>query len=151
MTGYRFRIFTDEELHVKSMQWNGKYYDRKNMKSCNNILAHFENSQEHNKNNPFISQNVNLQNLDYVFLSSYSLGYSSYNSKDGERHVIKKIPLGMYGEYIHTGNYFDINDFIPVHKISLSRLKFMVADPYGNIIDLHGANISFSLLFVATN
>ena len=49
MTGYRFRIFTDEELHFNSMQWNGEYYDRTNMKSCNNILAHFENSQEHQK------------------------------------------------------------------------------------------------------
>jgi len=38
-----------------------------------------------------------------------------------------------------------------VHKISLTRLKFMISDPYGNTVDLHGGNISFSLLFISND
>ena len=45
-------------------------------------------------------------------------------------------------------SYFDMSDSILIHKISLSRLKFQVMDPFGNILDSHGNHISFALLFI---
>jgi hypothetical protein len=61
-----------------------------------------------------------------------------------------KSHLMPYGE-ITTMPFFDVSDCIPVHKISLTRLKFMISDPYGNTVDLHGGNISFSLLFISND
>lgn len=148
--GFSFRLFTDEELQTNNINWKGEYYDKSNVKSCNQILGNYGTSTTITAPNYFISGNVNLQNLEYVLLSSFGLGYTSYGSRDGERHIIKKIPLPAYGEYIHS-LYFDVNDFIPVHKASLTRLKFMLTDPYGNVVDLHGGNISFSLIFVSND
>ena len=38
-----------------------------------------------------ISDAVILENLDYVLLSSFGLGYTSYGSREGERNIIKKL------------------------------------------------------------
>jgi hypothetical protein len=35
--------------------------------------------------------------------------------------------------------------------MSLPRLSFMITDPYGNTVDLHGSNISFSILFISND
>ena len=145
--GHSFRIFTDQELRANHMGWNGEYYDPTNLKSANYVLANFGTSEYHTLDKPFISENINLQNLDYVLLCSNGLGYTSYGSREGERHIIKKIQLSNTYNELSSNLMFDIYDFIPVSKISLSRLKFHVSDPFGNIVNLHGSHISFSLIF----
>ena len=142
-----FRFFTDNELRTNSINWTGPWYDKTNLKSCNYVLSNHEVSEIHNRRKPYISDAVILENLDYVLLSSFGLGYTSYGSREGERHIIKKIPLNKYMEP-HSHAYFDMTDSIPVHKISLSRLKFQVSDSFGNILDSHGNHISFALLFI---
>ena len=144
------RIFTDDELKINNINWNGGYYDKFNFKSINSVISNYGTSITRTASNPFITGRVSLQSLDYVLLSSFSLGYTSYGSREGERHIIKKIGLMPYGE-ISTMPFFDVSDCVPVHKMSLTRLKFIVTDPYGNIIDLHGGNISFSLLFISND
>jgi predicted GIY-YIG superfamily endonuclease len=146
-SNYTFRFFTDNELRTNSINWTGPWYDKTNLKSCNYVLSNHEVSEFHNVRKPYISDAVILENLDYVLLSSFGLGYTSYGSREGERHIIKKIPLNKYMEP-HSHVYFDMSDSIPVHKISLSRLKFQVSDAFGNILDSHGNHISFVLLFI---
>ena len=144
------RIFTDDELKLNNVNWTGAYYDKANMKSINSVLGHYGTSDINNASQPFVSGRISLQPLDYVLLSSFGLGYTSYGVREGERHIIKKIALEPYGQ-IATIPFFDVSDCIPVSKMSLTRLKFMVTDPYGNIIDLHGRNISFSILFISND
>ena len=140
------RIFTDEELKTNNINWTGEWYDKANLKSIHAVLANYGTSTVYTATTPYVSGRISLQPLEYVLLSSFGLGYTSYGSREGERHIIKKIHLMPYGE-ITTMPFFDVSDCIPVHKISLTRLKFMISDPYGNTVDLHGGNISFSLLF----
>lgn len=142
------RIFTDEELKLNNMNWIGEWFDKSNLKSANAVLANYGASNTSTVSKPYVSGRVSLQPLDYVLLSSIGMGHSSYGSREGERHIIKKISLAPYEE-ITSMPFFDLNDHIPVHKISLTRLKFMVTDPFGNIIDLHGGNISFSLILIS--
>jgi hypothetical protein len=144
------RIFTDEELVLNSINWNGPWYDKSKVRSANQVLNNYGTSKTCTYDKPYISERVNLQPLDYVLLNSFGLGNNSYSSRQGEKNVIKKIPLNAYGE-MSSVSYFDITDNIPVNKISLTRLKFTVTDPDGNIIDLHGSHISFSLLFISNN
>jgi len=146
-SSHTFRIFTDEELKLNNMNWTGEWYDKYNLKSVNSVMGNYGVSKTHDANSPFLSGRISLQPLDYVLLSSFGLGYTSYGSREGERHIVKKIPLAPYGE-LTAIPFFDISDSIPVHTISLTRLKFVVTDPYGNAVDLHGSNISFSLLFI---
>ena len=63
-----------------------------------------------------------LDNLDYVLISSFGLGFTSYGSREGERSIMKKIQLNKYLDQ-HSHLFFGLSDSIPVHKISISRLK----------------------------
>ena len=144
------RIFTDEELTLNSINWTGEWYDKSNLRSANNVLGNYGTSKTYRQGTPYVSNRINLQPLDYVMLNSYGFGNTSYGSREGERHIIKKIPLSPYGETTVI-SYFDVSDYTPVKKVSLTRLKFTLTDPYGNIVDLHGGNISFSLLFISND
>jgi hypothetical protein len=84
-----FRIFTDDELKFNTINWNGEWYDRNNLKSCNHILSHFRVSRTIAYNDRFVTGNINLQNLDYILLCSNGFAYSSYNARAGERNVLK--------------------------------------------------------------
>ena len=129
-SGHTFRIYTDQELRTSNIGWKGEYYDPTNLKSANYVLANFGTSVFHTSTNPFISENINLQNLDYVHLCSNGLGYTSYGSRDGERHIVKKIQLPITYNEMTSNLMFDVYDFIPVSKLSLSRLTFHVSDPF---------------------
>ena len=39
------------------------------------------------------------------------------------------------------------SDYIDVSRQTLRALKFQLKDSFGNVINLHGANMSFSLVF----
>ena len=66
----------------------------------NNVLANTGWSREHmGSNDPFVSGQINLQSLEYMLLSAHGKGYTFYGTHDGERHIIKQIPLPAYGEY----------------------------------------------------
>ena len=119
-----------------------------NLRSANAVLNNFGTSQTYTNLVPYRSNPLSLQPLDYVLLNAYGLGNTSYGSREGERHIVKKIPLSAYGQTT-VMDYFDVSDYTPAHKLALTRLKFTVTDPFGNIVDLHGSNISFSLLFIS--
>jgi hypothetical protein len=144
------RIFTDEELKLDSINWTGEWFDKSNPRSANSVLNNYGTSKTYTNRLPYKSNPISLQPLDYVLLNAYGLGNTSYGSREGERHIIKKIPLSSYGETT-VMSYFDVSDYTPANKISLTRLKFTVTDPFGNIVDLHGGNVSFSLLFISND
>ncbi len=110
-----FRIFTNEELKLNTINWNGDWYDKNNLKSCNNILSHAGVSKTISYNERLLTGNINLQNLDYMLLCSNGFAYSSYNVRAGERNILKKISLGSYGEYTKD-HIFDINDSLDVSR-----------------------------------
>jgi len=86
----QFRIFTDEELSINNVNWNGPWYDKSNLRSVNQVLNNYGTSTTNTLTNPYISERVNLQPLEYVFLNSFGLGNSSYGSREGERYIVKK-------------------------------------------------------------
>ena len=43
------------------------------------------------------------------------------------------------------------HDKIDVSKQSIKALSFQLKNVYGNIINLHGGSVSFSLVFVSTD
>ncbi len=65
----------------------------------------------------------------------------------GERNILKKIPvIANPGELIFD-RVTSSSDYIDVSRQTLRVLKFQLKDSLGNIINLHGGNMSFSLVF----
>jgi hypothetical protein len=78
-----------------------------------------------------------------------SSNIGNYNTigSSGERNILKKIPvIANPGELIYD-KITSSSDYIDVSRQTLRLLNFQLKDSLGHIINLHGANVSFSLVF----
>ncbi len=65
-----------------------------------------------------------------------------------ENEILKKIPvIANPGELIFDRVTSSSDYVIDVSRQTLRVLKFQLKDSLGNIINLHGGNMSFSLVF----
>lgn len=139
-----FYIFDDAALKRDNFNWNGPYYDKTNLKSCNDIISNVI-SGPYNKNNPFVSGFVNCQNVHHVYICSSNLGYNNYGPR-GERNFLKKVSMSApFGDIVYDKE-LEPDDWTDVSRQLLHTLQFQICDPYGNIIDLHGQHVSFSII-----
>ena len=60
------RIFTDQELKLKNINWTGEWYDVYNLRSANAVLNNFGTSQTYTNLVPYRSNPISLQPLDYI-------------------------------------------------------------------------------------
>ena len=65
----------------------------------------------------------------------------------GERNILKKVIVTSgYGNII-TDSLLNTDDFTDCSRQQLKTLDFRLTDVYGNPMNLHGSNISFSVVF----
>ena len=65
----------------------------------------------------------------------------------GERDVLKKIVIQANPLEIMTDMNLNTEDHVDVSRHNLKSLSFRLTDVYGNTINLHGQNLSFTLIF----
>ena len=78
---------------------------------------------------------------------------SSFNTigANGESSIIKKIPVSSnYGDMIFN-NVTASNDFLDCSNQTWRTLEFHLLDVNSNYLNLHGSNISFSLIMDKQN
>ena len=68
----------------------------------------------------------------------------------GESTIIKNVPVSSSFGYLIIDSVVPPHDKIYVSRQLVKTVGFSLRDVYGSIIKLHGAAISFSLVFVAT-
>ena len=62
--------------------------------------------------------------------------------------IIKKVPVNApFAGIINDGDGITDFDYINVSKRNIKRLTFGITDAAGNVIDLNGINVTFSLIF----
>ena len=104
--------------------------------------------QVYNVNVPFTTGFVDLQPLHSLYLASNRLSTYSSLGPASQRNIRKKILITTdFGE-VNTSMDAWHDDKVNVGGLSLKLLDFQLRDAYGNVIDLNGAHITFSLLFV---
>ena len=140
-------LFTDEDLKTSvNNTWNGNYYSTDNPQSANGMLRNVGNSPAYKTTFVFQSGFVDVLNHHSVYICSSLVANDSLGGR-GETNILKKVLVNAnYGEIIldDTPNehYYTL-----LSKSTLKILEFSLRDVYGNIIDLHGSHISFTLLF----
>ena len=74
---------------------------------------------------------------------------NTYNSVGvrGENSIIKGIPVSSSFCYLVSDSVVAPHDKIDVSRQSIKTLQFTFTNVHGDIIKLHGAHISFSLIF----
>ena len=127
-------------------------YDINNTHSCNEV---FNNngfvSPLYTDTTPYTSSFLNLTLINNIYISSPNLGsYSTLGSR-GESNILKKVPVsGSYGTMI-IDSFTSNHDFLDCSDQCLSTIEFNLKDVKGNLIPLHGSNVSFSIVFASHN
>ena len=77
----------------------------------------------------------------------YNLGHYNCMGVRGENTIIKKIPVSSSFGYLIIDSVVAPHDKIDVSKQLIKTLSFSLRNVHGNVINLHGSPVSFSLIF----
>jgi hypothetical protein len=138
---------------MRNTAWTGPAYDKSNLLSINNVLSNngdgpINVGNRYNASNPFVSGFINTLPYDSIFITCNQLSAFENIGPRGERNLLKKVLVNEpYGGLIND-NWINEYDFTNVSKQLLRTLEFKIVDPYGNELNLHGATVSFSVLFI---
>ena len=146
-----FKILTPSDLATKlNGAWLGADYDVNNPCHMNEVLRNMDGESPYYNNlnqNQYKSGYLGLHPVRNIYMVSSNLGNYNTMGSSGERNILKKIPvIANPGELIYD-KITSSSDYIDVSRQILRTLKFQLKDSLGNVINLHGANMSFSLVF----
>ena len=144
---WKFKILTDDDIFTKlNDTWLGASYDNNNPHSINDIIGnHIDNSPFYTSSNPYNGA-LNLQPIRNIYIHSSIGNYNTLGAR-GETSIVKKVAVtANSGDYIFDQVMVG-NDFGDCSKQTLRTISFELKDVHGNYINLHGVNLSFSIIF----
>jgi len=145
-----FSIFTNSDLLTKcNGTWRGPFYNINNLTSLNSNLNNDDRlpSQEYTQ---YYSGVVDLLGTHTIYIKSSTLCNYSNIGPGAEQNIVKKIMNNVeFGNVIIYENYL-IEDYVDVSDRYLKVIDFQITDAFGNVLDLLGSHISFSILFIDT-
>ena len=94
---------------------------------------------------------IDLLNVHNVYLHCPNLGHFNSIGVRGENTIIEKVPVSSSFGYLIIDSVVAPHDKIDVSRQLIKTVEFSLRDVFGSIINLHGAAISFSLVFVTTD
>ena len=148
----QFLLLTDNDIYSRlNNSWTGPTYDIRQPRCFNETLRNTEGaSQIYSVNNIFTSGFIDiLAGKHYLYLTSSNFG--SYNALGprGDRNIIKKVAVtANYAYNIVEPVAYSGDDYMDVSRAIIKTLSFQLRDGFGSIVDLHGSNILFSIVFV---
>ena len=126
--------------------------DVSNLNSINEVLRNTSGIYDGielllNLDTEFTSEFLDLLNVHNIYIHSSTLGNYSTIGVRGENTIIKKVPVSSSFGYLIMDSVVAPHDKINVSKQLIKTLHFSLRNVHGNVIDLHGSNISLSLIF----
>ena len=149
-TADSFAIFSDPDLLTRvNGTWSGGFYNLGNPTSINSVLRiNGIVLDTYNVNKPYQTGFVDLQPLHSIYLASTRLSTYSNLGPASQRNILKKLMISSNFGEVNTYTEAWHDDKVNVSGLNLKLLDFQLRDAFGNVLDLNGAHITFSLLFV---
>ena len=93
---------------------------------------------------------LDLFNIHNICMHCPKIGHFNSIGVRGENSIIKKIPVSCgFGDLI-IDSVVSPHDKMDVSLQNIKTIHITLKDVSGNVIDLHGANCSFPMIFVTT-
>ena len=131
--------------------WAGPVYDTNNLRSMNGVLRMNGRVRQSRIISPSTAVEtgvVDLLPFHSLYITSTKLSNYTSLSVNGQRNVLKKVLVSSgYGDI----NYYDYifpEEASDVSGLSLKLIDFQIRDGYGNVIDLNGAHVTFTIVFI---
>ena len=93
---------------------------------------------------------IDLLNIHNMYMHCPNLGHFNSIGVRGESTIIKNVPVSSSFGYIVTDSVVSPHDKMDVSRQTVETIHITLKDVSGNVVNLHGANCSFSLVFVTT-
>lgn len=153
LTDTTFKILTRNDIKTQlNGTWNGTSYNVNAPHDICDILSQTEtNSPMYNNTTPFVSGFLDLQPVKNIYVSSPNLGSYTTIGPRGQQTIIKKIPVSADFGYVIFDELMPTNDYLDCSRQTLKTIEFLLRDVNNNTINLHGANLSFSIIFDIQN
>jgi hypothetical protein len=147
---HNFQILTDVNIANEIYTYdNPSEYDPGNIASINNVLRNDSTiSGIYLFSQTWRSQFLDFLTIDNIYISSPNLGTFTTLGARGESNIIKKVPVSSSFGILINDRITSTHDFLDCSKQNLRLLEFHLKDVSGNYIPLHGADCSFSIVFV---
>ena len=151
-----FKILTDYDLQFGLpatiggwvSSWNGPAFTYETTCDINEMMNNFDTpSPFYNSVSHFKSSYVDLQYNKNVYLHSPNLSTFSTVGVLGERTVIKKVPVNVGNNEMIIDQITSSSDWLDVSRMTLKTIQFQIKNVKGQIIPLHNANVSLSIVF----
>ena len=91
---------------------------------------------------------IDLLNVHNIYTHSTNLGHYNSIGVRGENTIITKVPVSSSFGHMILDSIVASHDKIDVSRQMIKTLIFSLKNVHGNVIDLHSANVSFSMIFV---
>ena len=152
--GYTYKVLTKNDIFTQlNGPWGGVYYSTSNSCDINTYILGLSagNSPLYTSTSYFRSSSLDLQSIRNLYITSNSLGNFSTLGPNGQSNIIKKIPVTANYNCMIFDGMSSSNDFLDCSKQTLQNLEFRVENSRGDVINLNGQNISFSIIFDVLN
>jgi hypothetical protein len=142
---WKLKVLTDKDLRTVGHS----FYNvaGTNIPSMNDVFRNYGSSPIYDITNYYTSAFLNLTLCNDVYLSSPNLGTFTTLTVTGEQSVIKRIPVTTDYGFMVLDTVTSVNDLLECSRVTLTSLEFHLKDAKGRYIPLHGANISFTIIF----
>ena len=91
---------------------------------------------------------IDLFNVHSVYIHSPNLGHYNSIGVRGESTIIKQVTVSSGFGCLILDSVVAPHDKIDVSRQLIKTAQFSLKNAHGNVIDLHGAHVSWSLVFV---
>ena len=91
-----------------------------------------------------------LLNIHNVYMHCPTIGHFNSIGVGGENSIIKKIPVSSGFGYLIIDSGVSPHDKMDVSRQNIKTIHITLKNVSGNVINLHGANCSFSMISVIT-
>ena len=140
-----------------SLIWENKIgndvtVDLNHLKSLNDAIRHTNSTHYHPSTTPGISSCetgfIDLLNIHNIYIHSSNLGHYNSIGVRGENTIIKKVPVSSSFGYLIMDSVVAPHDKIDVSRQLIKTVNFTLKNVHGNVIYLHDAQVSCSMIFV---
>lgn len=153
------KVFTNSDIKSQLVgykangwlgHWNGPEYDPNNSHHANELIGNTDGDGWGfflTQANPFTTQYTDLQPIKNIYIHSANLGSYKTIGPKGESTIIKKVPVTANPNEMIFSTVTSSSDYLDCSRQTLKTISFELKDGHGRIINLHGANLSFSIVF----
>ena len=149
----QWKLLTDDDLLNDRYVIQNFNYNKGNLRSVNDMIRNIKSNDViiggvGSSVQSYSSDFLNLNWINNIYISSPNLGsFDTIFAGNGATNVIKKVPVTVNYGFMVIDQLMNPNEYLDCSRQTLQSLEFHLKTSRGQFVPLHGAHVSFSILF----